>query len=40
MVTKLFGTRGIHTVVLTVRDAQGLTNSKSCAVPTGTSGTC
>src|SRR5256886_6823922 len=38
--TKTFGSRTTYTVELTVQDAEPLTNSKSCAVQTGTSGTC
>jgi chitodextrinase len=37
---KVFGSRTTYAVGLTVRDAAGLTGSKSCAVETGTSGTC
>jgi len=37
---KVFGSRTTYTVVLTVRDAGGLTGSRSCTVQTGTSGSC
>ncbi len=40
IVTKEFDQRKTYTVQLTARDPQGLTGSKSCAVPTGTSGSC
>jgi hypothetical protein len=40
IVTKLFGSRGTFTVQLIARDSQGLTGSRSCAVQTGTSGSC
>jgi len=38
--TKTFGSRTTYNVQLTVQDAEGLTNGKSCPVQTGTSGTC
>src|SRR6266581_4307753 len=38
--TKTFDSRTTYTVELTVQDAEPLTNSRSCAVQTGTSGTC
>jgi subtilisin family serine protease len=40
VVNKLFGARTTYTVRLTVQDAGGLTGNKSCAVKTGTSGSC
>ena len=39
-VTHTFGSRATYTVQLTVRDAEGATGSRSCAVQTGTSGNC
>lgn len=39
-IEKVFGARTTYTVTLTVRDAGGLTGSRSCAVQTGTSGSC
>lgn len=40
VVSKLFGARTTYAVRLTVQDAAGLTGSQSCAVQTGTSGSC
>ena len=39
-ISKTFAARGTYTVALTVRDAEGATGTVSCAVRTGTSGTC
>jgi len=39
-VSHVFPSRGTFTVQLTARDAPGATGSKSCAVETGTSGSC
>ena len=40
VVTKIFAARTTYTVRLTVQDGAGLTGSTSCAVQTGTSGSC
>jgi chitodextrinase len=39
-IEKIFGSRTAYTVSLTVRDAADAAGSKSCAVETGTSGSC
>ena len=40
IITKVFGQRTTYNVQLIARDGQGLTGIKSCAIPTGTSGSC
>ena len=39
-ITRTYGSRGSRSVTLTVRDADGASSSRSCAVATGSSGTC